>query len=214
MDSRLGHRLASLRSCTVSGKGPTGGMWEWVRLNVARFILAAAGLLLVGMGLLIDRTGLSITLSVLGVGIFVLAVVLPRVHSFSLGAKGIVARLDALDTKIDALAIRTALAGFVAEGDHVVNSLSLAQSMYVDDVRTGYQPTYTGHVWGEVSTWLADVRSFIHDTPGLGEADAILFESQVPLPGNTLKLPERFDDTIALVRAKQDRVRELIERFE
>lgn len=62
-------------------------------------------------------------LVVLGIGLFVLGVILHRVRAFSVGPKGIDARLDRIESKVDRMAIRAALANLVAEGDRVLKGL-------------------------------------------------------------------------------------------
>jgi hypothetical protein len=78
-------------------------MSEWVRRNGNRVVLSAIGVFLLAMGLVqpAQRDGLAVTFVVLGVAVLVLGVVLPRVVSFSVGLKGIEAKLERLEEKVN-----------------------------------------------------------------------------------------------------------------
>lgn len=77
-------------------------MMKWIRANGDRIVLGAAGMVtLVVAAAIRDRGIVASPLGILGVAVFVLAVILPRVQSFSVGVKGISARLERLERKVD-----------------------------------------------------------------------------------------------------------------
>jgi hypothetical protein len=87
----------------------TVGRIDWLRANVGRVLLAVLAMAIVVVGVVIrDSQGVAIALVVLGVSIFVLAVILPQVDTFSVGPRGIEARLDRIERKVDqVIAART-----------------------------------------------------------------------------------------------------------
>lgn len=187
----------------------------WLRENANRVVLCTAGVVLLILAVLIrGQQGLAIASLALGVGMFALGVVLPRVSDFSISLKGFSARLQRLEDKIDGLAIRTALANFVAAGDQLANALAIARQMVDADQRQQRDASFDRTVWQRVGDWADNAENYIRATAGLGEADAILFVSQGSRPPTTLKLPQRFDETIAFIRQRQDRLRDLTKRFE
>jgi hypothetical protein len=78
-------------------------MSRWIRRNADRLVLFVWGIAVFWMGLAqsAQREALAVTLVVLGVVVLVLAVVLPRVESFSVGPKGLEARLGQIERKVE-----------------------------------------------------------------------------------------------------------------
>ena len=67
-----------------------------------RVILVTVGLGLVVIGFVVrELEAVAITFVTLGVAVFVFGVILPRVRSFSIGAKGLHAQLDQLARKVE-----------------------------------------------------------------------------------------------------------------
>jgi hypothetical protein len=188
---------------------------RWVRENSKRLVLVAAGVaILVAAFLLRDRQGLAIALAFLGGGLFFVGIVLPDASFVRIGAKGFEAQLGRIEQKVDALPIRTALAEFLLQGDHVANGLRLARQIVEDDLRHGERPNYDKAVWDRVLLWQHDVESYLRGTPELGVPDATLFMSQVEDVGTSNRLPDRLEGELAIVHGRQRRLREMIKRFE
>ena len=78
-------------------------MSKWIRRNADRLVLFVTGTAVFSMGLAqpTQRNALAMTLVVLGVAVLVLGVILPRVKSFSVGPKGLEARLDRIERKVE-----------------------------------------------------------------------------------------------------------------
>ena len=188
---------------------------RWVRENSKRLVLAAAGVAILVLAFLLrDRQGLAIALAFLGGGLFFVGIVLPEASFVRIGARGFEAQLGRIEQKVDALPIRTALAEFLQQGDHVANALRLARQIVEDDLNRGERPNYDKTVWDRVLLWQRDVESYLRGTPELGEPDATLFMSQVEEVGTSDRLPDRLDGELAIVRGRQRRLREMIKRFE
>jgi hypothetical protein len=188
---------------------------NWARQNLDRLLLSTGGITVLIVGIAVrDRQGIAIVLAFVGCGLFFAGVALRRLQSIRVGTKGFEARLDKVEHKVDSLPTRIALADLVAEGDQVVNALSMAKQMFEADLEHRREPNFDLSVWDRELVWLRDARNFIAGAPELGEADATLFDTQVPMAPRKFRLPERFDDSIDLARAKQDRLRELIRRLE
>jgi hypothetical protein len=186
-----------------------------VRENSKRLVLAAAGVAILVLAFLLrDRQGLAIALAFLGGGLFFVGIVLPEASFVRIGARGFEAQLGRIEQKVDTLPIRTALADFLQQGDHVANALRLARQIVEDDLRQGERPNYDKTVWDRVLLWQRDVESYLRATPELGEPDATLFMSQVEDVGPSDRLLDRLEGELAIVRGRQRRLREMIKRFE
>jgi hypothetical protein len=110
--------------------------------------------------------------------------------------------------------IRTRLAELVADGDQVVNQLSMAKQMYEKQVANRAAIEYDRTVWRNVIAWQQQVADYIGTTPELGEAEAILFTTQsTDATDGKLTLPERFDDSVTIVRERQQRIRALLQEL-
>lgn len=181
-------------------------------------MLVMVGAVLVVVAVLLrDRQTFASTLAVVGLGAIVVAILRPRLRSFSVGPKGVDAQLDRIEQKVDEIIrsaeIRKALAELVAEGDQVANTLMVTRDMAIEDLRQNREPTYDERTWNAVGEWLGRVRDFLHATPEIGEAEVILFDTHGELPPYELKVPDRFDAELGLVRERQGRLRALIERL-
>jgi hypothetical protein len=186
-----------------------------VRENSKRLVLVAAGVAILVLAFLLrDRQGLAIALAFLGGGLFFVGIVLPEASFVRIGTTGFEAQLGRIEQKVDALPIRTAVAEFIQQGDHVANDLLLARQIVEDDLRHGERPDYDKTVWGRVLLWQRDVESYLRATRELGEPDATLFLSQVEDVGPSNRLLERLEGELAIVRGRQRRLREMIQRFE
>jgi hypothetical protein len=195
---------------------------NWTRANAGRLVLSTAAVVFFVTAILIrEGEALATTLALLAMGALALAVVLPKITAFTLGAKGLDAKLGQLEERVervdqdlDKLKVRTTLARFIADGDLFANSLRLALLTAKDDIEHGREPKYDRGTMGMTALWISEVRKHLRDAPELGEADAILWDSQGRGKPMRPGLPERFDDEIELIRERQDRLRELIKRFE
>ena len=72
---------------------------------------------------------------------------------------------------------------------------------------------YDQRVWNATVAWLDRVRDYLRATPEIGEAEAILFDTHGDMPAYKLKVPDRFDAELALVRERQSRLRAVIDRL-
>jgi hypothetical protein len=186
----------------------------WLRDNADRVVLCTLGVALLVLAVLVQETPFAF----LGLVVFVLGVFGRQLKAFSIGPKGLFAQLNPRGQqnaqKTDGPAIRNALANFVAAGDQLANALSVARQMVDADHRLQRDPSYDRTIWQQVGAWADNAENYIRATAALGEADAILFVSHGSGQPTRLKLPERFEGTIAFIRERQNRLRDLIKRFE
>lgn len=75
---------------------------QWLRASADRAVLVCAGigLLILAVWALRNRQALAAVIAVLSVALLVLGVTLPRVQSFSIGVRGIQARLDRIEPQL------------------------------------------------------------------------------------------------------------------
>jgi competence protein ComGC len=194
----------------------------WIRTNSGRIALGAIGVALFVVAIMTRKQqAFASTLAVLGLGSILSAVALPRLTELAVGTKGFRATLGHVQEQVedvvkdvDKLKIRTALAQLIEDGDRAASNLRLAAEMVREDLRNGRPPNYDRGVFDPLALWADNVLDYLRSTPGIGEADAILWGTQGqgdPIP---LKIPDRFDGEIRLIRERQDRLRDLIKRFE
>jgi hypothetical protein len=188
---------------------------RWVRENSKRLVLVAAGVAILVLAFLLrDQQGLAIALAFLGGGLFFVGIVLPEASLVRIGTTGFEAQLGRIEQKVDTLPTRTALADYIQQGDHIANALRLAKQMVEYNLQRREPLDYDETVWDQVLIWQRDVENYLRASPQLGDPDAKLFMSQVEDVGTSIRLPERFDGEIAIVRGRQRRLREMVKRFE
>jgi hypothetical protein len=74
---------------------------NWIRANADRVALSTAGVMIFVVAMAIrEREVVASPLAILGVAVFVLGVILPRVRSFSVGTRGIEARLEQIQHEV------------------------------------------------------------------------------------------------------------------
>jgi len=165
--------------------------------------------------MILREQALAVTLATFGILIFVLAVVLPRVTGFTLGAKGIEARLEQLEHKVDMLPTRTELARFVVEGDQLVLHIEHERQSLIRSEEDQQLPSADLSCIDDVIEWMTRMAAYIREAPELGEADALLFDTHGPDLSPTPPIANRlFDEFTKVVRNRQGRIRELIRRLE
>ena len=190
-----------------------------LRGGVDRVILIAVGAtLLIAATLFRDAQGFASTLAVLGLASVVLGVLLPRLTSFSLGPTGLEAELHRIEERVGEIErnieVRKGIAELIAQGDEVVNSLLLTRDIWLEDVKQRREPTFDREaIYSVTPAWLDRVRDFLSVAPEVDDAEVILFDTHGDLPRIKPKLPDRFDAEIALVRDRQQRLRDLIVRL-
>jgi hypothetical protein len=190
-----------------------------LRGRVDRVILVAVGAaFLIAAVLFREEQAFASTLAVLGLASVVLGVLLPRLSSFSLGPEGLEAEMHSIEERVDEIErnieVRQGIAELIAQGDEVVNSLLLTRDMWFEDVNQRREPTFDREaIYSVTPAWLDRVRDFLSVAPEVDDAEVILFDTHGDLPRIKPKLPDRFDGEIALVRDKQQRLRDLIVRL-
>jgi hypothetical protein len=188
---------------------------NWIRENFDRLVLSLVGIVVFAIGIAIrEQQGLAIILVFIGGALFFFGIVLRRAQFLSVGTKGFEARLGELERKVDKQGIRTALADFIAQGDRAVNELMNARESVIHDLRNHVEPRVSPAVWNQIAAFQYGVVDYLRATPELGEAEATLFMAQVDGLVIPLTMPERFDGEIALIRARQQRIHDLMRRFE
>jgi hypothetical protein len=77
-----------------------GDLWNWIRQNSGRVLLAAVSVFLLVVAVLDDKEGLAITFAGLGVFVLLLAVFSERLQYLSLGANGVEVRLERIQQDV------------------------------------------------------------------------------------------------------------------
>jgi hypothetical protein len=107
--------------------------------------------------------------------------------------------------------IKKGLAQLIEAGDQVAGQLSLARQMVIAQMNKRADIDFDRTVWNAVGLWLKQAEDYVGAE--LGEGEAILFTTQsghtVP---TSLKLPDRFDAELQLVRDRQQRLRDLFQK--
>jgi hypothetical protein len=190
-----------------------------LRGRVDRVILVAVGVaLLIAAALFRQEQAFASTLAVLGLASVVLGVLLPRLSRFSLGPEGLEAEMHRIEERVDEIErnieVRKGIAELIAQGDEVANSLSLTRDIVLEEMRLQRELTFDRDaIYAVTPAWLDRVRDFLSLAPEVDDADVILFDTHGDLPPIKPKLPDRFDAEIALVRERQQRLRDLVVRL-
>jgi hypothetical protein len=125
-------------------------------------------------------------------------------------AEGLEERLEQRPGRRDAS--RRMLAAIIQGGDLVVGQLSVARQMVVEKMDSRAEIDYDRTVWKTVPIWIKQAEDYVGAE--FGEAEAILFTTQTGHAApSTLKLPERFDAELQLVRDRQQRLRDLFQKL-
>jgi hypothetical protein len=119
-------------------------------------------------------------------------------------------RLDERPGRRDAS--KKKLAELIEGGDVVAGQLSLARQMVIEKMNNRAEIDFDRTVWNRVAIWLKQAEDYVGAE--FGEAEAILFTTQTGhTASSTLKLPDRFDADLQLVRDRQQRLRDFFQKL-